>query len=103
MLLSPVNRTFKVLKTFPPDQPELDVTEISSLLKMDKSPISRILMTLTGVGFLERNLLNKKYRLSSKIVGLGNRVMSCYSDIKELANPFMKDPASRIKTHSLVR
>ncbi len=97
MLLSSVKKTFKVLEIFSSDHPELGVTEISSFLRIDKSSISRILMTLTAAGFVEKNPLNRKYRLGWKLVDLGNRVMSRYNNIRDHASPFMEDLAKRIE------
>jgi DNA-binding IclR family transcriptional regulator len=96
MILSSVKKTFKVLEIFTPNQPELGVTEINRLLGVDKSSISRILITLTSAGFLERNSLNRKYRLGWKLVDLGNRVMSRYYNVRDYASPFMEELGKRI-------
>ena len=96
MLLSSVKRTFQVLDVFTSNQPELSLTEISSKLRSDKSSISRILVTLTSAGFLERNPMNRKYRLGWKLVDLGNRVLSRYNDIRECASPFLEELAQKI-------
>lgn len=95
MILSSVKKTFRVLEAFTPDHPELGVTEISNKLKLDKSSVSRILMTLTSNGFLEKNPFNRKYRLGWKLVDLGNRVVSRY-DVRASASPFMEELAERI-------
>jgi len=96
MVLSSVKRTFQVLDVFTSNQPELSLTEISSKLRSDKSSISRILVTLTSAGFLERNPMNRKYRLGWKLVDLGNRVLSRYNDIRECANPFLEELGQKI-------
>jgi len=96
MILSSVKRTFQVLDVFTPSQSELSLTEISGKLGSDKSSTSRILMTLASAGFLERNPMNRKYRLGWKLVDLGNRVLSRDNDIRECASPFLEELAQRI-------
>jgi len=93
MVLSSVKKAFEILEVFKMDHSELGVTEISSRTSLDKSVVSRILVTLAAAGYLERNESNKRYRLSWKLVDLGNVVTSRYSDIRTLAEPFLEELA----------
>jgi DNA-binding IclR family transcriptional regulator len=95
MILSSVKKAFKILEVFKVDHSELGVTEISSRTSLDKSAVSRILMTLAAAGYLEKNESNKRYRLSWKLVDLGNVVSSRYSGIRALAEPFLEELARR--------
>jgi IclR family transcriptional regulator, KDG regulon repressor len=87
--LSSVKKALKVLKTFVSDQPEMGVTEISRILKSNKTSIYKILFTLTSEGFLEKNPVNRKYRLGLTIVDLANRSLRGH-DLREQASPFMQ-------------
>ncbi len=94
-LLSSVKKSMKVLDTFTEDQPEMSLTEISKILHSHKSSISRILITLSSDGFVEKNPLNNKYRLGLKLLDLANRVSNRY-DLREHAGPFMESLAEKI-------
>ncbi|NIQ40202.1 MAG: helix-turn-helix domain-containing protein, partial [Proteobacteria bacterium] len=59
--LSSVRKALRILESFSPDQPELGVTEISSILRSHKSSVFRVLTTLTSEGFVEKNPLTNKY------------------------------------------
>jgi len=97
--LSSIIKALKVLETFSGEEPERGVTEISDLLKIHKSSISRIIGTLALRGFLEKNPLTGKYRLGFKLVDLGNRVLGHY-DLRDHAAPFMVDLAK--KTNEII-
>ncbi len=94
--LSSIVKALRVLEIFSRDEPERGVTEISELLKIHKSSISRIISTLAFAGFLEKNPLTGKYRLGFKLVDLGSRVLGHY-DLRDHASPFMVDLAKRTK------
>jgi len=92
--LSSIQRALRTLQTFSADQPELGVTEISKILGVHKSSISRIISTLASEGFLEQNSVNKKYRLGLKLVDLGNLVLNRY-DLRDHVRPFMEELGKR--------
>ena len=66
-LLSSVVKTLRVLESFSAERQELSTTELSRLLEMDKSSVSRIVVTLQHQGYLNRNGLNGRYRLGAKL------------------------------------
>ncbi len=92
--LSSLIKALKVLETFSRNEPERGVTEISEILKIHKSSISRIIGTLAFGGYLEKNPLTGKYRLGFKLVDLGNQVLGHY-DLRDHATPFMVELAKR--------
>jgi len=94
--LGSIIKALRVLETFSGGEPERGVTEISELLKIHKSSISRIISTLAFAGFLEKNLLTGKYRLGFKLAALGSRVLGHY-DLRDHASPFMIDLAKKTK------
>jgi len=92
--LSSIKKALKILQIFSQDYPDLGVNEISRILGVHKSSISRIIGTLASEGFLEKNPSNGKYRLGLKLVDLGNRVLSRY-DLRDHATPFMEELAKK--------
>ena len=98
-LLSSVVKTLRVLEAFSPARQELSTIELSKLLEMDKSSVSRIVVTLQHQGYLDRNALNGRYRLSAKFIDLGNQVLNRYDqlDIGEISLPFLRQLSDTIK------
>ena len=98
-LLASVVKTIRVLEAFSPQRQELSTIELSKLLEMDKSSVSRIVVTLQAQGYLRKNTLNGKYRLGAKFIDLGNQVLDRYDqlDIGETAGPFLRGLSDTIK------
>jgi IclR family KDG regulon transcriptional repressor len=98
-LLSSVVKTLRVLEAFSPERQELSTVELSRLLEMDKSSVSRIVVTLQHNGYLSRNALTGKYRLGAPFIDLGNQVLDRYDrmDIGEIALPFLRRLAHSIE------
>jgi IclR family KDG regulon transcriptional repressor len=98
-LLSSVVKTLRVLEAFSADRQELSTIELSRMLGMDKSSVSRIVVTLQHHGYLNRNNLNGRYRLGAKLIDLGNQVLRRYDqlDIGEIAAPFLRELSNLIR------
>jgi DNA-binding IclR family transcriptional regulator len=98
-LLSSVVKTLRVLEAFSTERQELSTSELSRLLGMDKSSVSRIVVTLQHQGYLNRNGLNGRYRLGAKLIDLGNQVLQRYDrlDLGETAAPYLRELSNRIR------
>jgi IclR family KDG regulon transcriptional repressor len=98
-LLSSVVKTLRVLEAFSAERQELSTIELSRLLEMDKSSVSRIVVTLQHHGYLNKNTLNGKYRLGAKFIDLGNQVLNRYDrlDIGEIAAPFLRQLSDTVE------
>jgi IclR family KDG regulon transcriptional repressor len=98
-LLSSVVKTLKVLEAFSTERQELSTIDLSRLLSMDKSSVSRIVVTLQHQGYLSRNTLNGRYRLGARFIDLGNQVLHRYDslDIGEIAGPFLRELSDTIR------
>lgn len=98
-LLSSLVKTLRVLEAYSAERQELSTIELSRILEMDKSSVSRIVVTLHHRGYLHKNVLNGKYRLGGKFIDLGNQVLSRYDrlDIGEIAAPFLRELANTIR------
>jgi IclR family KDG regulon transcriptional repressor len=97
--LGSVEKTLRVLEAYSSDRQELSTIELSRLLAMDKSSVSRIVLTLQHHGYLNRNPSTGKYRLGAKLVDLGNQVLDRYDqlDLGEVASPYLHELARKIE------
>ncbi len=66
-----LNSAADALRCFSADRPELTVTEVSNLLGLPKSNVSRLLRAMRDAGFLEIVGTSKRYRPGALMVELG--------------------------------
>jgi len=93
-LIQSIQRAVHVLKAFDDDQDELGVTELSRLIGLPKSTVSRMLTTLEYEGLVERVPDSEKYRLGFMLVRLAGRV-SHFGDVRSAAHPVLVDLSAR--------
>ncbi|MDR1621309.1 MAG: IclR family transcriptional regulator [Synergistaceae bacterium] len=84
-----VQRALRILDCFNNANPYLGVTQISEMLKIHKSTIHALLVTLEDEGFIAKNEEKNKYFPTYKLFSLGN-VVSGNISIKAAAAPFMQ-------------
>ena len=84
-----VDRAIAILKAFGIEKPELGVVELSQMLAMHKSTISRILATLERGGLVGKNPKTGKYHLGVVLISLGALVVA-YADVRRVARPYLK-------------
>lgn len=98
-LLSSLSKTLRVLEAFSEERQHLSTIELSRLLEMDKSSVSRIVMTLTHHGYLNKSQTNGKYYLGAKFIDLGNQVLHRFDqlDIGDIAAPYLHELSEEIK------
>ncbi|MDF2724787.1 MAG: Transcriptional regulator [Paenibacillus sp.] len=89
-------KALKILDCFTVNHPERGITEISEQLGLYKSNVHNIVDTFVKAGYLEQNPENEKYRLSFKILELGN-VISSNINIRTLMMPYMQQLADFTK------
>jgi IclR family pca regulon transcriptional regulator len=68
--LKTLARGFQVLASFTPENAEASLTDIAEVLGSDASTASRFAYTLEELGYLERDVETKLYRVSPKIYAL---------------------------------
>ncbi|MBW1699590.1 MAG: IclR family transcriptional regulator [Deltaproteobacteria bacterium] len=73
---------------------ENDLRAISNRLKMPKSTVRRLLLTLISMGYVEQDKENACYKISMRFVELGLQVMEHY-DFIHISRPFMVELAER--------
>jgi IclR family transcriptional regulator, KDG regulon repressor len=66
-----VQRSLDLLEAFPRFGPEIGLTQMAHLLKMNKATVYRLLSNLEERGFVVRSTASRKYRLGVKVFELG--------------------------------
>ena len=72
---STVLRSFQVLEIVAASSTPMTVNEVSEEIKMDKTTVYRMLMTLVEAGYVIRDELSKRYRLGYKVVSLSRNLL----------------------------
>lgn len=85
-----VERALDVLLCFTSQTPELSMTEISEMVGINKSTVHRLLATLEGKNFLERDRDTGLYRPGIRLVQMAFLTME-HNDLKRLASPFLHE------------
>jgi len=83
-----VDRALDVLMCFTNQTPELSMTQISEMVGINKSTVHRLLATLEGKQFLERDQVTGLYRPGIRLVQLAFLTME-HNDLRRLASPFL--------------
>lgn len=87
-----VQRALTILKAFTKDKPELRVNELSRMLDLHKSTVSRLLSTLEQGDLVEQNVETGKFRLGVGLICLAGLVVS-HRDVKMAAAPYLRQLA----------
>ncbi len=85
-----VERALEVLMCFSNRTPELSMTEISEMVGINKSTIHRLLATLEGKRFVERNPVTNLYRPGIRFIQIAYLTID-HNDLKRVATPFMNE------------
>lgn len=83
-----VQRALQILDCFSDQEPYLGVSEISQKLKIHKSTVHALLITMEDEGFVAKDEAKNKYLLTYKLFKLGN-IVSEHISIKSVAVPYM--------------
>lgn len=83
-----VERALAILEVLASAQ-ELGVTELAKKLGMGKGSVHRLLTTLAGQGYVEKNPQTERYRLTYKLFLVGSTATERYG-LKDLAAPVME-------------
>jgi DNA-binding IclR family transcriptional regulator len=88
-ILRSVERAIAVLKAFSEEEPELGVTEISHRLRLPKSTVYRLLVSLQQEGIVDQDPETEKYRLGIELVRLAGLVLR-QIDVRQVARPYLR-------------
>ena len=83
-----VERALDVLMCFSNQTPELTMTQISELVGINKSTVHRLLATLVGKRFLERDPTTGVYRPGIRLIQMAFLTME-HNDLRRLAAPYL--------------
>lgn len=83
----------RVLECFSAERPELGVTEITRLVDLHKSTVSRILSGLADQGYVERTLAGR-YRLGLGVIALAAPLLAGL-DVRSTALPHLEEAVER--------
>ncbi len=83
-----------VLQAFSMGEPVLGVTEISRLVDLHKSTVSRILATLEQAGYVERESDGGRFRLGLGLIALAGPLLADL-DVRRAAHPVLQHLTAR--------
>lgn len=88
--LSSVTTAIHLLKAFSEDEVEIGVSALAQKLKVAKSTVHRLAVTLVAEGLLEQNPETERYRLGVGLFGLGTLVRR-RMNLSNEARPYLFD------------
>jgi len=80
---------FRVLEAFSAERPELTLTEVGTLAKLDPGTAFRMLNTLVMLGYVSRVPDSRRFRLTLKVTDLGLHAIG-RADLRETARPILR-------------
>lgn len=83
-----VERALDVLMCFTSQTPELTMTQISEMVGINKSTVHRLLATLEGKRFVERDSVTGIYRPGIRLLQMAFLTLE-HNDLRRLATPFL--------------
>lgn len=91
--LSSVKNALRILRSFTMEEPEKKVSDLATLLGLNKSTVSRTMSTLASEGFVYKNPETNKYRLGFSILtlsGIVNSNMDIYRESIPVLNKLVE-------------
>ncbi|MBI1205636.1 MAG: helix-turn-helix domain-containing protein [Rhodopseudomonas sp.] len=79
----------RVLEAFTAERPELTLSEVAALAKLDPGTAFRMLNTLVMAGYVSRIPDSKRFRLTLKVTDLGLHAIG-RADLREVARPILR-------------
>jgi IclR family pca regulon transcriptional regulator len=84
-----LGRGMRILEAFTERTPSLSLTEISSIVGLDKSTVFRFAYTLEKLGYLARDPETKRYRPGLRVLRLGFITLNSLG-LRQIAQPYLK-------------
>ncbi len=91
-----VDRALEVLLCFTSQTPELTMSQISERIGINKSTVHRLLSTLEGKRFVERDPSTGLYRPGLRLLQMASLAME-QNSLRRLAEPFLQDLCHRYR------
>jgi len=98
MELNATEKVLKVLMAFAPTNEPMGTLELSALLGIHRSSVSRILITMKKYGFVQQDKKTKRYVLGRAMAEIGKAMRKSYkSRLVTLAIPYLMDLRNNLK------
>lgn len=91
-----VERALDVLLCFTSQTPELTMSQIAERIGINKSTVHRLLSTLEGKRFVERDPFTGAYRPGLRLLQLASLAME-HNNLRRLAAPYLQDLCNRYR------
>jgi DNA-binding IclR family transcriptional regulator len=91
-LINSILRAGGILKCFSPEKPAFKMSELASVVGLDRSTAYRILLSLEKCGLVERDPRTGAYSLGPAALGIGSAFLG-RTDLVQIAKPVMADLA----------
>ncbi len=88
-LVNSLAKGLRVLEAFTAERPELTLSEVGQLAKLDPGTAFRMLNTLVMAGYVSRIPDSKRFRLTLKCTDLGLHAIG-RADLREIARPILR-------------
>ena len=88
-LVNSLTKGLRVLEAFTAERPELTLSEVAALAKLDPGTTFRMLNTLVMAGYVSRIPDGKRFRLTLKVTDLGLHAIG-RADLREIARPILR-------------
>jgi len=92
-----VHTVSRILSLFSLEREEIGVREVSQILGLSPGSIHRLLSSMEGCGFLQKNV-NRKYRLGERIFEFG-LLFPLHSPLRKIVRPHAEDLAKTFRTN----
>lgn len=89
-MIQSVDRALRIITYVSQKKDGMGVTELATLLDLNKSSIFKLLSTLAAHDFIEQDQGTKKYKLGYKYLELSSMLLESL-DLRTQAKPFLKD------------
>jgi IclR family pca regulon transcriptional regulator len=88
-MVNSLAKGLRVLEAFTAERPELTLSEVGALAKLDPGTAFRMLNTLVMAGYVCRIPDSKRFRLTLKVTDLGLHAIG-RADLREIARPILR-------------
>ncbi|XJZ28258.1 IclR family transcriptional regulator [Bacillota bacterium Lsc_1132] len=89
-MIQSVDRALRIITYVSEKKEGMGVTELASLLDLNKSSVFKLLSTLAAHGFIEQDQETKKYKLGYKYLELSSMLLESI-DLRTQAKPYLKE------------
>ena len=87
-------KSMSILECFTVDVPELGITEIANMLKINKSTVYNVISTFEALGYVSKNNKNNKYTLGIKLLEF-SYIVNSHIGLSEVFLPYMNEIANQ--------